>query len=333
MNPLFKYCLFGLVTALVITGSAQASGKKAGQGFSGHIQPVMGFVSTKSLSSVGDDNKRIDSLDQEAAYETEFLPALLWNLGYTFEGGKTRIWAGSSEALTTRDISPMQIGITQTLGDGTRLSLSYAPALFDEDVWQDPFLVGRDRAETDMSSQGFRMAAASVFGVPLSLGYTFTSIDVDQDLAGASRGLSSAQRASLKRSGKRHQADVSYDIDLGHGFTLSPGAQYTLADADGDANSFDRFGGDLALTYTVGRVTLFASGALYCSEHDASNPVFNLTREDDIYAVSTGITIASPFGLEHISVSLMSMYRQEDSNIGFYDKEQFINGIGVNWSF
>ncbi|MCG8632415.1 MAG: DUF2860 domain-containing protein, partial [Desulfobacterales bacterium] len=235
----------------------------------------------------------------------------------------------------------LEVGIQQKLSGGTVLSAAYIPQIpgLDNEVWTDPYLLGSDRSETDRDSQAFRVAAESIFGSPLTLKYGFGTQDVDNDQAGLylsqqpGSTLTTQDLQSLKRSGDFHQAQALYAIPLGERTTLQPGLIYTRGEADGDANSFNRYGGQLSLTTSVDRCRFFSTLSISRAEYDESNPVFGKTREEWAYGAIIGAGYMAPFGYEDFMVNLYTGFTKEDSNISFYDSTAIIGGIGLTWMF
>ncbi len=351
MTPFYKTIVVGLVSTLLLmicTGLSMAESETQKDvnnpfkpGFSGYIQPMAGMSYSKSLSTVGDDNKRIDSLDQDATSETEFVPMILWNMGYTLDNGSTRFFAGTPEENIVEGTFLLELGIAQKLSDGTVLSAAYIPQIpgLDDEVWTDPYLLGSDRTETDRDSQAFRVAAESILGSPLTLKYGFGTQDIDNDQAGlylsqqAGSTLTTQDLQSLKRSADFHQVETLYTIELGETTMIQPGLIYTRGDADGDANSFNRFGGQISLTTSVERYQFFSTLSLSHAEYDKNNPVFDKTRKEWAYGAIVGAGLMAPFGYEDFMVNLYTGFTKEDANIGFYDSTAIFGGIGLTWMF
>lgn len=303
-------------------------------GFSGYIQPLVGVMSTKSNSTVGDDNEKIDSLDQDAKSETEFAPIVLFNLGYTLKNGTTQFYVGTPEQEIIEGTFLAEVGGRQKFSDGTILSAAWIPNLLDDDVWSDPFLTGRDRQETDRETQAFRFTAKSIFGTPLTLRYGFAQQEVENDRAGYFvPGLTASDRAKLKRDSDFHLVEAQYSIPLDMGIMITPQIGYLIGDADGDANSFKQFQGKITVEYPLGRWQLFGNVNMASSDYDETNPVFNKTREDKVYGAMLGVGYAAPFGWENIMVNVYTSFEQRDSNIKFYDSTSAMAGVGLSWMF
>ncbi len=322
-------------------GMAQEEENDFEPGFSGYIQPMVGVGVSKSISDVGDDNKRIDSLDQKAESETDFVPMLLWGLGYTFKNESTMLYVGTPEENIIEGSFLLEAGIRQKLPGGTVLTFAYIPELplLDDEVWKDPFLLGSDRQETDRDSQAFSIMADSIFGSPLTLKYGFGKQEIDDDQSGtylsrqAGSTLTAQDLLTLKRGGNFHQVDAMYTFTLENGATIQPGINYLRGNADGEANSFDSFGGQITATYPVGQWHFFGTISLNGSEYDKTHPVFKKTREQWKYDAILGMGYMAPFGWEDFMVNLYTGFSSQDSNIGFYDTSGMMTGVGLTWMF
>ncbi|HCY84398.1 MAG TPA: hypothetical protein DHV36_04615 [Desulfobacteraceae bacterium] len=341
-RPLLLVQLYTLILLCIAAATAMAEGPHDPDdpftpGFSGYIQPMAGIVYSKSLSSVSDDNKRITSLDQDAESETQFSPMLLWGMGYTLKNESTRFFAGAPEENIIEGDFFLELGIQQKLGDGTVLSAAYIPGVADEDVWADPYKLGSDRSETDRESQAVRVAAESILGTPLTLQYGFGTQDIDKDDAGLyhfQQGLiTRLEQETLKRAGDFHQVQATYAIPLGAQTLLQPGIVYTKASLDGDASSYDRIGGHVSLTTPLGPWHCFTTISVSRAAYDASNPVFDKTREDWTYGAIAGAAYAAPFGWKSVMFNLYTGMNRDESNIKFYDSSAAFAGIGVTWMF
>lgn len=116
-------------------------------GFSGYVQPMVGIMSTKSNSEVGDENEKINSLNQDAESETQFAPMLLLNTKYTLDNRATQFYIGTAGEEVIEGAPFLEAGIRQKLSDDTLLSAAFASSfcLMGDEVWSDPFLTGQKR--------------------------------------------------------------------------------------------------------------------------------------------------------------------------------------------
>ncbi|MCG8684525.1 MAG: DUF2860 domain-containing protein [Desulfobacterales bacterium] len=351
MIQLNSKIIAGLVWCLVfinLTGTALAESCAEDQGqqndsfspgFSGSIQPMIGIIHSKSLSEVSDENRKIDSLDEDADSETEFAAMFLWDIGYTLENRSTRFFAGTPEQNIIEGSFMLEAGIQQKLMNGTILSISYIPEIagLADEVWEDPYLTGADRDETDRESQAVRVGAESIFGSPLTLRYGFGTQDIDNDNAGLDnyqRGtITYEEFRSLKRSGDFHQIEALYAIPLNNHIMIQPCLTYTKGDMDGDAYSFDRFSGQITFKTHLGKWNCFSTLSIEHTEYDATNPIFEKTREEWAYNAIIGAGYMAPFGWNNFMFNIYSGFTKDDANIGYYDSTAIICGIGLTWLF
>lgn len=305
-------------------------------GFSGKINPGVGFMSSKSLDSVGDENKKIDSLDQAAESETEVVPMIFWNLQYVFDNQSTSIFAGSSSDSPAGGFSMLEAGVRQKLPDGTVLTAAYIPDFWGE-VWEDPFKLGSNRVKVDQDTQSFRIAAESILGSGFDIKYGYASIDIEDEQSGSylldQRLLTVGGLESLERSGDIQALELSYSLGFGHGGMIQPGLNYRLGDIDGEANAYNEYGASVSISHPIGPFRFFGTLSAGLVEYDEHNPVFNDTREDTIYSAMVGAGIQQPFGWENIGFNLRAGYKAQESNIAYYDESAVMLGLGMSWRF
>ena len=308
-------------------------------GFKGAVQAFVGFGSSKSLSDANDENKKIDSLSESASAETEVMAAPLVDLEYTFSNRATSLFLGRGDVKGIDGNFFLGMGIRQKLMDDSVMTISYIPqlALFDDEVWEAPYFTGVERSETNRDSQAFSIGFEGLFGAPLKLRYTYATQDIEDEKSGASQvasgKISAGQAALLQRDSKAHIVETGVMLPLSQNFMVEAGFLYAQNNADGDAMSFNDYGGRLELMFMQPAYRIFASVSYDSSDYDKTHPVFNTKREDTIVSSSIGVEIPRPFGYENISLMIMGDYTTRDSNITFYDVDEFMVGTGVNWQF
>ncbi len=315
--------------------------KKFMPGFSGDIQPMVGIGYSKSISKVSDENKQINSLGQDAASETIYTPFILWKVEYTFKNNATQIYAGTPTENFIEGNFLLETGLRQKLSNGTVLTAAWIPKipLLDDEVWKDPFLLGSDRVETDRYSQAFRVGMESILNTPLTLKYGFGKQEIDDEQSGdylaglPGSSLTLQDQELLKRDADYHQVEVLYGIGLGKQLFFRPGLYYMLGNAEGDANSFNEFNGQVTLFYATGHYRFHGNISFGKTKYKAVNPVFGQTRDDLKYSFMLGGERTAPFGWKNFSVSVFTRYSRQDSNIGFYDEKAIMAGLGLILKF
>lgn len=336
------YCSALLLVALSLVDSYALGGPPApASGFSGYAQPMVGMSASKSLSNVGEDNKRIDSLDQKAASETTFIPLVLWETVYTFANERTGVYAGTPERNIIEGTFLLEVGFRHALKNGTTLTAAWIPKIPGpgNEVWKDPFLTGSDRDETDRASQAFSFAVEGILATPFSVEYTFATQEIEDEQSGVS--LVSAPESALtvhdlvllKRSGDFHLFETRTRLPLSRSLMLGAGLFYLRGETEGEATSFHGGGGQLTFMFRTPRYEMFNSVSYSQAFYDEENPVFGEKMDTQSYNATMGIQYMKPWGWERAYLSLIAGVSKKDSDITFYDEESVMVGIGAGYAF
>ncbi|SCX76666.1 DUF2860 family protein [Desulfoluna spongiiphila] len=317
-------------------------GKTPTAGLQGDIKVMPGVIhATKAQNDVGDDNERIDSLDQSASSETEVIPIVLWNLGYTFDNLKTSLYAGTPTSNIVKGTYFLEIGASHRLDNGTTLSLSWIPELplIDDEVWKDPFLTGVDREETDRTSQGFQAKAEDIFGSPFFVSYAFAVNDIDEEESGQGytdgdgNPLTDEELLSLRRSSEVHFVETGFRLPVSRSIILGATLDALHNEADGKAHRFDQLGGKVSMIFRHPVFQAFSTVSYHRADFDGTHPVFDKKREDRLYSASLGIEAPLPFDRLDLAFSMLVRYGRTDSNIDFYEGDTIMGGMGVSYRF
>ena len=137
----------------------------------------------------------------------------------------------------------------------------------------------------------------------------------------------------LHRDTDFHLVEAQYGIPLGRGIMIRPGVTYVRGDADGDANSFNRFQGKVSFVYPWERLQFLGNFSLGWEGYDEANPVFNKTREDVTYGTTMGLAYEAPFGWQNFMATAFTSYKRQNANIKFYDSISAIVSLGLSWRF
>lgn len=311
-------------------------------GFSGYIQPGLGYLSVKSntvakVLSFDLSDKSIDSRNDEPDSESTAIFTIPFNLAYTFAGSRTQVFLGTEVGDLLSFDTAHQLGIKQGAGS---LGVFQAGVLFSGQVrvWKDPYVTGQNRKDTDRKNMGGQLVWDKVFGSNLELEYSVRKVDIGSEESGESLGLSNADRDRLDRNGIVHRASAGYGLKLGGKHTLTPQVLFFYEDLDGEAMA--NSGLDLQLTYLYSGdpVSLVLNGYAGGADFDKSNPIYGKTREDERYGVSASVYYKNPWGWrllgsEPMQFFLTGAYFGVDSNIDFYDQEAALGlaGVAFRW--
>ena len=131
-------------------------------GLSGFVNLGAGMVNGESNTlakfigaDVGEDP--IDNLDEPADSEVSAIPVVSLSLTYTFGNKSTELFVGSSiENLAVLDFSSA-LGVRQGIGNAGIIELSALTTPLPTEVWEDPYVSGATRDETDRDIDGARL--------------------------------------------------------------------------------------------------------------------------------------------------------------------------------
>jgi hypothetical protein len=196
-------------------------------GFGGFIRPGVSYLNYKSnmvASFLGYDlsEKKINSLDDSPDSESTGLVLVPFSLQYTFASTRTQLFLGTDLTDLIRFDLTQQLGVKQEIG---KLGILQGGILFSSipaKVWKDPYVVDKNRKDTNRTSNGMRLAWDRIGGSQLQLQYTYRKIDISSEKSGDFLGLTGAEKNLLKRDGDRHVGEAVYRFRFAKKHTLNP---------------------------------------------------------------------------------------------------------------
>jgi len=334
-----------VATAITTSGQALAARKISDEtGLGGFVTVGLSSTSFSSNMISGSDfgdvgNDKIDSIDKSPDSETLTSGFFTGEINYTFAETRTQLFLGNSlEDLIRYDFG-FQAGVRQEVSDNGIVSASVLFSGLPTNVWEDPYVTGEKRKETERESNGGRIAWSDVMGTGLEVRLSHRTLEIDDELSGMSPiaegglGLTATESELLSREGDQLTFEASYWFDLGNGHKLTPKITYDQFDLDGDARSRDRIGAQLAYGYFSGRYSLVTTATYARADYDETNPIYIKTEEVDSYGVTLVGGYHQPFGLKGWSAIATAAYIESDSNIDFYDAEIAMLTLGMLYKF
>jgi hypothetical protein len=312
-------------------------------GFSGFIQPGVGYMTIKSntvakVLNFDLSDQRIDDLDDEPDSESTAIFTVPYKIAYTFAGTRTELFLGTEVGDLLSFDTAQQLGVKQEIGS---FGVLQAGLLFSGivRVWKDPFVTGEDRDDTSRQNVGGQLVWDKVFGSNLELEYSVRKVDIGSEKSGDSLlNLTDAQRDRLDRNGTVHRLSAGYAFKFGGKHTLTP--QITVFSEDLDGEAMANTGADFQLTYFFDGdpISLALNGYVGQADYDKSNPIYDKTRDDDRYGASATVYYKNPwgwslFGSEPMRFFVTGAYFAVDSNIDFYNQEAALGlaGVAFRW--
>ena len=312
------------------------SGLAPSEGFSGNFSVLAGFYSDSSNLSTEQDSNQA-SLTMEGDSENQGLLGFLGTVQYTFGESLThQVYAGTTrEDIATGTIA-FEIGYRHQLSGGTILDVSVLPTLISGKAWADPYAVGVNRNETDVKGNVGRLQLTNIGGTAFRTDFAIGQSDVDDELSGTQDklGLTDEEVRLLDRERTYVYAKAGYPFILpNQAGVFVPSMVYFNSDAEGGALSFDSYGIELNYAKRIGRhgfvVTLDASDRQY----DEANPIYGKAREENEYGAFLAYEFGGLMGYEDWSFITLLGLRTIDSNIDFYNSEQVLASVGVDYKF
>ncbi|MFA0549679.1 hypothetical protein BCT35_13475 [Vibrio lentus] len=312
------------------------SGLAPSEGFSGNFSVLAGFYSDSSNLSTEQDSNQA-SLTMEGDSENQGLLGFLGTVQYTFGESLThQVYAGTTrEDIATGTIA-FEIGYRHQLSGGTILDVSVLPTLISGKAWADPYAVGVNRNETDVKGNVGRLQLTNIGGTAFRTDFAIGQSDVDDELSGTQDklGLTDEEVGLLDRERTYVYAKAGYPFILpNQAGVFVPSMVYFNSDAEGGALSFDSYGIELNYAKRIGRhgfvVTLDASDRQY----DEANPIYGKAREENEYGAFLAYEFGGLMGYEDWSFITLLGLRTIDSNIDFYNSEQVLASVGVDYKF
>ena len=333
------------VALSALTLPAVALDKMPDPGFSGFIDLGVGTGNIESNFLA-----RIPGIDADLSKQTitelgspddkNFtIPAANYNFGYTFQGGKTRIFLGNDLADFLQFDSSTVLALRHDFDTVGRVQLSVlAQSYPGVEVWEDPYLLDKKRDETESSSLGGRITWDKIFGSNFELKLTSRERDLDEERSGeqlVADGVITASEAKLlDREGDKIRAELGYlfILDGGRHF-LRPSVAYIDHDLDGDAMSQDGYEVGLSYGFNASNFRM-ATSVLYQSlDGDKENPIFNEVNDADVIAVGGQFFFPGLFGFDKWVPKASVIWSDSDSDIDFNDSTGWMAAVGMFRSF
>jgi hypothetical protein len=204
------------------------------------------------------------------------------------------------------------------------IDASLLPTIMSGETWADPYNTTSARTKTNETGNAFRLKLSNIAGSAFSLDMAYATKDVDKD---------DIQDQELKRDANTLYLKGQYRLPLSRTMMLIPSVIYQTRDADGKAESYDQFGGEVSLFGGMGRHKYALTAGYNQRSYDASNPIYDKKRSDDNINLFAAYEYDQFMDWENWSFISLAGYGTSDSNITFYDESQYIVSVGLNYKF
>jgi len=316
---------FAVLLCSVVGGTGGSLAEEQGA-FEGQISFGGILINSGNNLNPEGSEKRIDDLNSAADKELTVLPIVLPDLTYdvgTAEGLK--VYFETNPPIDEVGGFAFNLGATYQIPEIGIIDGSVFFTPFEE-AWEDPYVTGVDRKETDTTKYGAKIGLNRIMGTGLRINFVYLNDDVDNDLIGS-------LEHDLNRDGAVYSLNMNYSFYPSKTLELRPRISFRKGDYDGDANSFTKYKFELETRYMVGQVMVMPRAYYSYSKYDEVNPIFNKERDNDSYGLSLIANYMAPFNYQNWSITGLLSLSRGDSNIEFYDTEAVTLGGFLNYHF
>lgn len=317
-----------LTCSLLFSGalvSAQETTEESSS-FSGTIGLGALIINSGNNLNPKGSKERLDNLQSGAERETTVIPPILvnavWDVG---EADGMKLYLSTDPPIDEVGGFTIDVGGSYRLPEVGIIDGSVFVSPFAK-VYENPYVVGVDRVETDTTKFGAQIGLNRIMGSGLRVNFVYLNNDVDDDIIGS-------LEPSLARDGDVYALNMNYSFYPADNLEIRPRAGIRFGDYDGQANSYTTYKFDLEARYTINKVMIVPRVSYSHSDYDEEHPIFDQTRENDGYGISLMTTYMAPFNFKNWSTTALVSLSKGDSNIDFFDTEAITIGGFINYRF
>jgi hypothetical protein len=321
-----RLCVIVVAVLLTAPASLAIEDLPKEKGFSGFVVFGGGAAGAESNVLVGNKiidvgRERITSLtaSPDESEQTGF-PIVDGELRYTFKASRLEGFFGISlEDMVTLEAS-QGIGVRWRPGPVGIFQFGVVTSGLASLVWEDPYIVERDRAETDMASFGVRLVWGKIFGSGFDVTLTGRWIDIESERSGGNLDLNPSQLSLLDRNGSQRAVEIAYVWRMSPSSTLKPSVAFHDDDRSGEAMSANSYYFQVSYGYNKQPVLFVISGIYGKRDADADHPIYPGERLDSTSTVATtSFFYTLPTRSRRWAVGANLSYADENSEIDFHD--------------
>ncbi len=286
---------------------------------------VMVIESANNLNPKG-SSATLDSLDEAAGTESSVLPMVLPEVAYSTGGSEPIRWyLNSRPPIEEAGRYALVSGVVLPRPGLATVDLALFAVPFAE-VWENPYLLGAPRRETDRWLWGGAVALKELFDSPFSLTLAWAADEVDRDGIGR-------LYPELDRQGKVYSLSLGYRIASGPRLAITPRLHVSRGDYQGEANSSWRVRGELTGRYLLSAAVLLPTLSYSYSRYDGDHPLFADERREHGYGANLVVSYPRLCAVDQLALRAIVGYRLGVGNIDFFETESLLAGVGLAWSF
>ncbi|WP_295895589.1 DUF2860 family protein [uncultured Vibrio sp.] len=289
-------------------------------GLHGSVSLFTGIDGTNSVMNTESPANLSDySASQDRQNEAVVIP--FWDLNYRFSGAsevyfKTDIVGMASDFYT-------QAGYRYNLTDGSKLAIGVVPGLLEKEVWKNPYQLQSDRTTTKAAVQGIVLNYEQILGTDWSVELARGKYAIDQE----------ESMTALDRNSTLSYAELNYMTDLSERWGFNWLISYLDIDATGSALKSKRVNTEAEFQLRNGRHITMLASSVGLQQFDDTNPIWDRTREDKKFGVAATYIYAAPFNWKRALFIARGGWDVTDANIDFYDHDEYLVTLGMQYRF
>ncbi|WP_117233891.1 DUF2860 domain-containing protein [Vibrio maerlii] len=327
MNKLSPILLSTLVLSL-----PSYAGLAPESGFSGNVTFLAGVSSDTNNLSVEQDAILTD-LNSGADSEAKGIAGILGTVKYTFgEYLNHQVYAGTSREDIATGSLVFEIGYRYKFESGMIADFSTLPTIISGEVWADPHAEGVAREETDLSGNVVRFKLSNIAGSNFGLDIAAGESEVDDEHSAFDLNPEEQKLMVRERDYFYLKSDYRFVLEDGNGIVI-PSINVISSDAEGDALAFKSLGGEVSYAKKIDRHGFVLTLGATARDYDAENPVFNKTREDKEFGAFLAYEYEDVLGYKDWAFISLLGAKTLQSNIDYYDLNQYIATVGLDYKF
>lgn len=306
----------------VITPSAMAQLADE-EGISGEIALTTGFASsTSNFNTEGEDT--ITSINQKGSSDNGFMAFPLGSIAYTFgQELNQQVYAGTTRQDVATGTVVLEVGYKYQFESRMAIDVSILPTIMSSKTWENPYLDGSARKETDASGNAFRFKVDNIAGSNFTIDSAYATKDIENDDV----------IEELKRDADTIYLKGQYRLPLSRTSFVLPSVIYQSSSADGKASSYDQYGAEISFFKRMERHQLVLTAGYNQRNFGADSPIYGKTRKDDKLSLFAAYEYTKFMDWQDWSFISFAGYSSTDSNITFYDESEYIVTVGLNYKF
>ncbi|WP_087016388.1 DUF2860 family protein [Thaumasiovibrio subtropicus] len=317
-----KVNLLTLLTIATFSASIYANGDSR---LSGEIALATGVFSTNSNLNT-DTPATLRDHSNQGKRQDEFVAIPLGHLAYDLgELRHHRVYLGTSrDDIAVGDLA-FEIGYQYDFINGTQLDVAFLPTAVKGEAWSNPYLLGQQRQVTDVDGHAFRLKLNDIMGSGLSLDMAYAKTEIDNE---------AITDSTLLRDSHTYYVKGAYLKPLnGHSGIISSLA-YTHADAEGKAETYNQYKGELTYFSQFDRQSISLTGAYTYRDYDGASTTFNhRARSDDKIKLFVAYEYTDFAGWDNWSLISLAGANFTRSNIDFYESDEYLATVGLSFKF